>query len=252
MKSVRTALWTSIVCGAFVASGCGRYAPTKSARSSTPASSPAAPNAETPVAGTSNAATSNAAASAVAASAVASSAAASSAAERVEADAAVESYGEPDDEAAVAALARSAKPRPSFGFDLPDGWRVRAVSPKELAAFYVRGNPRLACRLTELAGDGGGLAALVDGWRREFALEASGDDEPLDWPAARLCGREARIVDLEAPAERGTERKSRVALVAIGAADTWVFELCGPTDLVRLERGAFFALARSLVRLEAH
>lgn len=202
LKSVRTALWTTIVgvgVGlAVAASGCGRYAPVTPARPATAGSTPAA---------------------------------------NVEAD--------------VAALAQSTKPRPSFGFDLPDGWRARAASPKELAAFYVRGNPRLTCRLTELSGDGGGLAALVDGWRREFAIHTSGDDEPLDWPAARLCGREARIVDLDAPAERGKERKSRVALVAIGPADTWLFELCGPTDLVRLERGAFFALARSLVPLEA-
>lgn len=136
--------------------------------------------------------------------------------------------------------------KPELRCDLPDGWRPRAASATQAAAFYVRGNPRLRCHLTLLAGDGGGLVEIVNAWRLEYGLEPTDAAELERSARAQLLGREARIVDLESQGAPDQEKSSRVAVIACASEGTAILELSGPRDLVRLERGALLALARSL------
>ena len=146
----------------------------------------------------------------------------------------------------VAFAPRSATSDVELAWDLPDGWRVRVPGPRQAAAFYVQGNPRVRCHLTLLAGDGGGLAATVDRWRRENGLAPARTEDLERLSVVRFLEREARVVDIEARPEDGSERTALVGLVASDPSGSAVFELSGPRELVHAERGKFLALARSL------
>ncbi|MCE9592872.1 MAG: hypothetical protein K8S98_01655 [Planctomycetes bacterium] len=145
--------------------------------------------------------------------------------------------------------------RVELGWDLPDGWRVRASSGSAAASFYVRSNARVRCRLTLLAGDGGGLAASVDRWRAELGLKPATAAELARASVGRFLDRDARIIDLEGRRkglEGEPENAACVGLVACDPRGTAIFELVGPRQLVAAERGAFLDLARSLEVRAAH
>jgi hypothetical protein len=138
-----------------------------------------------------------------------------------------------------------------FHAQTPPGWQELPTSSLRLVNLRVAGDERAECYLTVLGGDGGGLAANVNRWRKQMSLPEASAEEIAALPRANLLGAEALLVDIEgvwtgmSGDEEGTDyRLVGLAQVTGGAAR--FLKMTGPRDVLAGEVEAFLTLAASM------
>jgi hypothetical protein len=144
----------------------------------------------------------------------------------------------------------SAGPTAGLDWDLPAGWVELPASAMRQANFLAAGDQRAECYLTILPGDGGGLAANVNRWRKQMSLDPLGGGAIDALPRGELFGEPATAVDLEGTWKgmSGTEAGEGyrlVGLLQVTGGEARFLKLVGPKDVVDREVEAFQALARS-------
>jgi hypothetical protein len=145
---------------------------------------------------------------------------------------------------AAAAPATGGKP----GWQVPAGWQAVPGGQFLVAKFNVPGDggAAAAVNISASAGDGGGLAANVNRWRKQLGLaeqtdaEISGTVTALDLP-----GGKAAIVEM-AGTDAKTGRPTRVFGAMVPQGDqTWFYKLTGDGNVVQAQKDAFIKFVQS-------
>ena len=137
---------------------------------------------------------------------------------------------------------------PSPHWTTPPGWKELEPTSMRPANFQVAGDENAQCYLTLLPGDGGGLAANVNRWRRQMSLPPEDPAALANLPQQEFFGGGASFVDM-----RGTftetdgvgEGFRLVGLLRFDAGSSAFLKMVGPASVIDRELESFLALARS-------
>ena len=142
-------------------------------------------------------------------------------------------------------------PRKPPAFKVPKGWKAEKAGPIASARFRIgEGKNAASVAITAVTGDGGGIAANVNRWRREVGLVRLEDED------ARKAVRPAKVSGLKGHAldvtgnGTGDEPARRLVVVFVRRGDhTWFFKLSGPAAVVKEQKAPFEQFLKS-VRFE--
>ncbi len=139
-------------------------------------------------------------------------------------------------------------------------WKVPAdwqsVPPSEflVAKFLIQnGDAKAEVNVSQLAGEGGGLAANVNRWRGQLGLPAADETESSKSISTfDIPNGQATLVDLT-----GTDSKTRKPARLIGAivpqnGQTWFYKLMGDEQIVAQQKDAFTKFIQSANYANAH
>jgi len=145
-------------------------------------------------------------------------------------------------------------PRASAGGDLhwttPVGWSELATSQLRQANFKVGDQGQAECYLTILAGNGGGLEANVNRWRKQMSLPEASPAEIAALPRGPFFGDEAVFVDLEGTftgmsGDDVGDSYRMIGFVQVVPAGARFLKFVGPKAVVGAELENFLTLAAS-------
>jgi hypothetical protein len=135
--------------------------------------------------------------------------------------------GHPDVSAAPP-VAASAAGQPKW--EVPAGWKEVSGGQFLVAKFVIAGNGQAAVNVSSSAGNGGGLGANVNRWRKQLGLgELTGDEL-------------AKFVKTSGPATFVTLRGQSASLVGAIVSQpgqTWFYKLMGDAPVVASQQEAF-------------
>lgn len=150
-----------------------------------------------------------------------------------------------------------AQPQPSgldgskLAWDLPPGWS--ALKPRtmmRLMDFRIDGAPGTEGVLTQLSGEGGGIALNVNRWRGQLGQPELSAAEIDALPRVPMLGREAVWVEIPGTYSGMSGEKVEgslfVGVVCLLERDALFFRLVGPKAEVEPQRDALKALLASL------
>ncbi|MDW8309008.1 MAG: hypothetical protein RMK20_06510 [Verrucomicrobiales bacterium] len=145
---------------------------------------------------------------------------------------------------ARATSAAEVKPR----WSVPEGWQEVPGGEFLVAKFQIRGEGGAAAdvNVSRSAGDGGGLAANVNRWRRQLGLEEM-EPEAIARAAREVPGEAGPAVLVEL---KGTDARTGKSAAVVGAmvmrpGESWFYKLMGDPALVEAQKVAFETFVRS-------
>ncbi|HOK88385.1 MAG TPA: hypothetical protein PK379_00010 [Candidatus Hydrogenedentes bacterium] len=134
-----------------------------------------------------------------------------------------------------------------YAWTLPEGWRELPPRPMRLATFAVG---EAECYIAVLAGDGGGVAANINRWRRQMGLEPL-DDAAIDaLPTLAVLGGPAPLVEMEGTYRdmngNTLEQAGFLGIVRELGDQTLFIRVTGPAEVVRAHKAEFLSFCESL------
>jgi hypothetical protein len=119
----------------------------------------------------------------------------------------------------------------------PDEWQEQTPGQFQTALYRIA--PGITVSVSSFPGDGGGMAANVNRWRKQVGLEPSAEvgGEII---ALEEGGPQARWFDL-----RGAEQSILAAIIPLDS-ETWFFKFNSPTVAVETARPGFDRLLKSI------
>jgi len=119
----------------------------------------------------------------------------------------------------------------------PDEWEEQAPGQLQVALYRIA--PGITVSVSSFPGDGGGMAANVNRWRKQVGMEPSAEvgGEII---ALEEGGSQARWFDL-----RGAEQSILAAIIPL-EGETWFFKFSSPTVAVETARPGFERLLKSI------
>ena len=139
---------------------------------------------------------------------------------------------------------------PPLVWAVPDGWGDGLPNPMRAGSFIVAGSPETECYVAVLSGDGGGVAANVNRWRRQMGAESLSPEEIGSLPTITVLGQPCPVVELSGvfTPMSGPSRADWCLLgVVCSLPDETVFvKMTGPEDVVRGQRARFVSFCESL------
>jgi hypothetical protein len=146
--------------------------------------------------------------------------------------------------AASASAGAGGKPR----WAVPEGWQEVPGGEFLVAKFQVRGEggAQADVNVSHSAGDGGGLAANVNRWRRQLGLEEVAP-EAIERAAREVRTESGAIWFVEL---QGTDARTGRAAAVVGAmvarpGESWFYKLMGEPALVAAQKAAFEKFVQS-------
>lgn len=140
---------------------------------------------------------------------------------------------------------------PQYTYDVPDGWVDAPASAMRPVNLLVAGNPQAECYLSALNGDGGGLLANVNRWRKQMDLEPIDEAALAALPKTSLLGKEAVSVSLPGTFKGMSGDKSEagyllVGVLAVSPSQSYFLRMTGPAAVIEAELPKFEQLCASL------
>ena len=130
---------------------------------------------------------------------------------------------------------------------VPAGWQ-----PGELAQFLVArfviagsGDASAAVNVSQLAGDGGGLAANVNRWRKQLGQSPLTDADIASLPTIDATGVKAVLADFTGTDARSGKSARLVGVVLPLGGQSWFYKLMGDADVVGAQKDAFVKFVQS-------
>ena len=138
--------------------------------------------------------------------------------------------------AAGAGSASSEGNRP--GWQVPLGWQEAPAGQFLVAKFIItgEGGAQAAVNVSASAGDGGGLAANINRWRKQLGLDEmpEADVNKLVTPVA-IAGGNAMFVDLSGTDARSGQPARLVGAMVPQAGQAWFYKLMGNPVVVQAQ-----------------
>ena len=131
---------------------------------------------------------------------------------------------------------------------VPAGWQSLPGSQFLLAQFLIQdGSTRAEVNISELAGEGGGLLANVNRWRRQLGLTEVTQEEDFSKMVDSLTvpGGQAQVVDMSGTNAKTGQPTRLVGVVLPQAGQTWFYKLMGDPKLVEAQKDTFLKFIRS-------
>jgi hypothetical protein len=133
---------------------------------------------------------------------------------------------------------------------IPDGWQTAPLSQFLLAKFSIAGanGAKAAVNVSSLAGDGGGLTANINRWRRQLGLEPMTNE--MVWPTegpqgASFTAKGILTVDYTGMDSRTGKPARLVGSIVPQNGQTWFYKLMGDPDIVAQQKDAFVKFVQS-------
>jgi hypothetical protein len=154
----------------------------------------------------------------------------------------------------VAAATVAAAPVSSAGendnsiWTVPSGWQSLPPSQFLLAQFSIQDSgARAEVNVSELAGEGGGLLANLNRWRRQLGLPPVDQEEDFSKMVDSLAvsGGQAEMVDLNGTNSKTSLPARLVGVVLPRSGQTWFYKLMGDPKLVAAQKDAFIKFIQS-------
>jgi len=137
---------------------------------------------------------------------------------------------------------------PRLKYNLPAGWKEKALTQLRVASFEISGNGRTAdVSVIPLSGMAGGDLANVNRWRGQVGLSPLPETD-LQKLAEKIevAGQAADLYDL-AGTSPGSGDAERILAVIFHRDDTaWFFKATGDADLVEKNKPAFVFFLKTL------
>jgi hypothetical protein len=156
------------------------------------------------------------------------------------------SFSEASDHAVVvppAAAPSNNKP----AWTVPTDWQEAPLTQFLLAKYLIgAGDSKADVNISQLAGDGGGLAANVNRWRRQLGLDPV-DGADLDKLVSSVStgGTPASLVDFVGTDAKTGKKARLVGVVLPLAGQTWFYKLMGDETVVGQQKDAFIKFIQS-------
>jgi hypothetical protein len=119
-----------------------------------------------------------------------------------------------------------------------------------LAKFSIAGanGAKAAVNVSSLAGDGGGLTANINRWRRQLGLEPMTNE--MVWPTegpqgASFTAKGILTVDYTGMDSRTGKPARLVGSIVPQNGQTWFYKLMGDPDIVAQQKDAFVKFVQS-------
>ena len=147
---------------------------------------------------------------------------------------------------AVSDLASTAgKPR----WNVPSGWKEVPGGQFLAAKFVIAGNggAQAAVNVSSSAGNGGGVAANVNRWRKQLGLgELSGDELAKVVRPITTTSGQATLVEMSGTDARGGQPASLVGAIVLQPGQAWFYKLMGAAPIVEAQKGAFTSFVQAV------
>lgn len=127
-------------------------------------------------------------------------------------------------------------------WQVPAGWREVPGGQFLVAKFIVSGNDSspTAVNVSMASGEGGGVAANVNRWRRQLGLpELADSDLQQSLTAVDTAGGKAMLVDMSGTDARTGQKARLVGAIVPQSGQTWFYKLMGNEQVVGREKDAF-------------
>lgn len=149
----------------------------------------------------------------------------------------------------TAAMAATSSSR--YTWETPEGWEELPATQMRLANFRVAGDPNAECYLSVLGGEGGGLLANINRWRKQMDLEPMDEAALAALPRKPLLGKDAAYVALRGTykgmqGDRSDADYMLVGLVSVQGGQSYFVRMTGPAAVIENETARFDAFCASL------
>ena len=151
--------------------------------------------------------------------------------------------GHPDISAAPAgpvpdAASRGGTPQ----WEAPPGWKEVPGGQFLVAKFMItgEGGGQAAVNINSSMGDGGGIAANVNRWRKQLGLgELSSDELAKSTKTIETTSGRATLVEMSGQDARSGQPSSLVGVMVMQPGQTWFYKLMGDAQVVAAQKDAF-------------
>jgi hypothetical protein len=164
----------------------------------------------------------------------------------------------PSQAAAMSAAPTASVPAPDMVNSLwtvPAGWQSVTPSQFLLAQFLIQNHGAQAeVNVSQLAGEGGGLLANVNRWRRQLGLSPISQEEDFSKMVDSLVvpGGQAQMVDFNGTDVKTGQTARLVGVVLPQNGQTWFYKLMGDPGIVGAQKDTFVKFIQSARYPDAH
>jgi hypothetical protein len=131
-------------------------------------------------------------------------------------------------------------------WNVPADWKEGQLAQFLVAKFVIQnGNASAAVNVSQLNGDGGGLAANVNRWRAQLGQSPANDEDIAKLPTIDASGVKAMMVQINGTDARSGQPASLVGVVLPLNGQTWFYKLMGDKDVVLQQVPAFIQFVQS-------
>ncbi|MGH7992747.1 MAG: hypothetical protein ACREDQ_04470 [Limisphaerales bacterium] len=138
---------------------------------------------------------------------------------------------------------------------VPAGWQEVPAAQFLLAEYSITGanSTRAEVNVAELSGNGGGVLANVNRWRRQLGLPPATDADLATMTSSLAAsGSSATVVDLTG-ADSNTGKTMQLVGVILPLSDqTWFYKLMGDDTVVAQQKDAFLKFVQSAKYANTH
>jgi len=147
---------------------------------------------------------------------------------------------------ATAAPAADSGKHPAW--NVPAGWQPGPLAQFLVAKYNINGEggTTASVNVSQLSGDGGGLAANINRWCGQLGLAAMSADEIAKLPTIDAAGGKAVIADISGTDARSGKPARLVGAVVPVGGDTWFYKLMGDGSVVGAQKDAFLKFVESV------
>jgi hypothetical protein len=130
---------------------------------------------------------------------------------------------------------------------IPAGWQAGQLAQFLVARYLVKGDGDAvaAINVSQLAGDGGGLAPNINRWRGQLGLAPASGDDITKLPTVDTSGTKGTVVDIKGIDPRSNKPASLVGVVLPLNGQTWFYKLMGDPAVVTAQKDAFIKFVQS-------
>ena len=152
-----------------------------------------------------------------------------------------------DSSVAAPAAAISSKGKPNW--QVPAGWKEVPGGQFFIAKFNIAGDggAQATVNVSMSAGDGGGLAANVNRWRKQLGLsDLSNDELAKAAKTVETAGGKAAVVEMGGTDARTGQPAQLIGAMVTQSGQTWFYKLMGDAKVVEAQKDAFTKFVQSV------
>ncbi len=151
--------------------------------------------------------------------------------------------GHPDISAVPAGPVPEAASHPGTPqWEAPPGWKEVPGGQFLVAKFMIsgEGGGQAAVNISSSMGDGGGIAANVNRWRKQLGLsELSGNDLAKSVKTIETTSGRATLIEMNGRDARSSQPASLVGVMVMQPGQAWFYKLMGDAQVVAGQKDAF-------------
>jgi hypothetical protein len=121
----------------------------------------------------------------------------------------------------------------------PAHWKEKTPGPMLTAAYNIEGDGQAEVTISQLGGEGGGMAPNINRWRGQLGLAPASESEiQQSVTYFDVSGRKAYLADLKGTNVRTGKAARMIAVGVPAGGQTWFYKMTGDEALVGKEKDA--------------